>query len=188
MSVAAPLRPEMEEHVRAILQTLGEDPDREGLRETPGRVVRSLLELTDGYSQDPAEILATTFEHATDEMVMLRSVEFWSLCEHHLLPFHGRAHVAYLPSGRVAGLSKLARLVQCHARRLQLQERMTEDIARDLEVHLGARGTAVLIEAEHACMRMRGVRAGGTMVTSAYNGEMREPDRRREFLALVDRA
>lgn len=188
MTVVAPVRPDMEEHVRALLRTLGEDTERDGLRDTPARVVRSLMELTEGYAQDPADILSTTFEEATEDLVLLRDVEFSSLCEHHLLPVHGRAHVAYLPADRVVGLSKLARLVHCHARRLQIQERMTNDIARDLADHLGARGTAVLIEAEHACMRMRGVRARGTMVTSAYLGEMREPDRRREFLALVDRA
>ena len=174
--------------VRSLLSFVGEDPGRDGLRETPARVARALLEMTEGYSQDPAAILGTVFEEPMEEMVLLRDVEFWSLCEHHLLPFHGRASVAYLPRDRVVGLSKLARLVQCHARRLQLQERLTRDVAESLARHLDCRGAAVLVEAEHACMRMRGVRGGGAMVTSAFLGEMRDPPRRREFLGLLGRA
>ncbi|MGQ0535103.1 MAG: GTP cyclohydrolase I FolE [Methanobacteriota archaeon] len=174
-----------EEAVRAILRATGEDPEREGLRETPRRVIRAFRELTEGYSEDPAEILSRDFVDAYDEIVIVEGIEFWSLCEHHLLPFHGKATVAYLPNGRVVGLSKLARLVHGFARRLQVQERLTDQIADAIEEHLGTRGVAVHVEAQHMCMSMRGVQVPATTVTRAFRGALRDGERRREFLDLV---
>lgn len=179
------LDPEMA--VRALLRHLGEDPDREGLVDTPGRVVRALGELTAGYGQDPAVILERRFTEACDEMVVLSGVTFTSLCEHHLLPFVGTVDLGYVPNGQVVGLSKLARLVECFARRLQVQERMTLQVAQALELHLGAAGVAVLVRAHHSCMGCRGVqKPTAVMVTSAMLGIMRDqPATRAEFLALV---
>ncbi|MGH2404524.1 MAG: GTP cyclohydrolase I, partial [bacterium] len=136
---------------------------------------------------DPAEILAREFTEGYDEMVAVHGVEFWSLCEHHLLPFHGTATIAYLPEGRVVGLSKLARLVQAFARRLQVQERLTDQIADAIDRHLETRGVAVHVEAEHLCMAMRGVRLPATTVTRAFRGAFREGEPRREFIELVQR-
>lgn len=175
------------EAIRTLLEIIGEDPDREGLRETPDRILRSWDELFAGYGQDPADILSTTFEEVEgyEEFVLLKDIPFSSTCEHHMLPFEGVAHVAYLPQGRVVGLSKLARLVDCFARRLQLQERMTQHIAQALMLHLDARGAAVLIEGTHGCMTCRGVRKEGTtMITTAFEGEFRIPERRSEFISL----
>ena len=172
-----------ETHVRGLLEALGEDPARDGLRDTPARVLRSLREMTQGYHEDPAEILAQKFGAESREMVVLRRVPFRSLCEHHLLPFEGHATVAYIPDDGVLGLSKLARLVRCFARRLQVQERMTQQIVDALMEHGGAQGAAALVEAEHACMRLRGVREEATMVTSAYRGVLDAPGQRQEFLA-----
>jgi GTP cyclohydrolase I len=174
--------------LRTLLEILGEDPDREGLRETPDRVIRSWAELYAGYRQDPGEILATTFEEVEgyQEFVLLKDIPFESTCEHHMLPFTGTAHVAYLPDGQVVGLSKLARLVDCFARRLQIQERMTQSIADALMHHLNARGAAVKIEAAHSCMSCRGVKkSGASMVTVAFHGAYAEPSNRNEFLALT---
>lgn len=174
--------------VRSLLEYVGEDPDREGLVDTPGRVLRALAELTQGHLQDPSVILERTFPDHYDEMVVLRGVTFTSLCEHHLLPFVGTARVGYIPApGRgVVGLSKLARLVQCFAQRLQVQERMTMQIADALEEHLHPLGVGVLVEAHHSCMGCRGVRQpGAVMVTSALRGALRdEPETRAEFLSL----
>jgi GTP cyclohydrolase I len=175
--------------VRTLISWLGEDPNREGLRDTPARVARAMREMTSGYRDRPGAILARRFAEDSDEMIVVRGISFQSLCEHHLLPFHGRAHVAYLPgpSGGVVGLSKLARLVECYARRLQVQERMTRQIARDIMEHLEARGAAVLIEASHACMINRGVRQPASMmVTSAVLGSFRDDARARsEFFSLA---
>lgn len=176
--------------LRTLLEIIGEDPDREGLKDTPDRVLRSWTEIFAGYHQDPAEILSTTFEEVEgyQEFVLLKDIPFDSTCEHHMLPFDGRAHIAYLPSDRVVGLSKLARLVDCFARRLQIQERMTQHIAQALMTHLGARGVAVLVEGVHGCMTCRGVRKeGSTMVTTAFEGEFARSDRRAEFLMLTTR-
>lgn len=174
--------------VRRLLSHLGEDPDREGLVDTPGRVVRALAELTAGYGQDPAVILERRFAEPCDEMVILAGVDFTSLCEHHLLPFVGTADVGYVPNGTVVGLSKLARLVECYARRLQVQERLTIQVAEAIMEHLGARGAAVVIRAHHSCMGCRGVRKQtATMVTSSMLGIMRDqPATRAEFLALAN--
>lgn len=176
------LHPEGEAAVEHLLEMIGEDPTRDGLEETPKRVVRSLLELTQGYEQDPGEILSTVFEEDYEEIVLVRRVPFSSLCEHHLLPVHGHATVAYLPDDGVVGLSKISRLVQAFARRLQVQERMTRQIAEAIDEHLGPRGVAVLIEAEHACMSMRGIQTPATMVTRAFLGAFEDPEERARFL------
>ena len=175
----------VESAVRTILFGLGETPGREGLRDTPRRVKRAMLEMTSGYKDNPATILSARFTAKTyDEMVVVRGIEFWSLCEHHLLPFHGVATVGYIPNGKVVGLSKVARLVHCFSRRLQIQERMTEEIAQALETHLKPKGVAVVVRATHLCMAMRGVKTPAEMVTSRLLGGMLEPTTRAEFLAL----
>lgn len=174
--------------VREILAAIGEDPDRDGLLDTPERVARAWGELVGGYGRDAEELLGTTFDIAHDEMVLVKDIEVVSLCEHHLLPFTGVAHVAYIPSadGRVTGLSKLARLVELYARRLQVQERLTTQIADALVEHLGARGVMVVVEAEHTCMTMRGVRKPGSQtVTSAVRGQLRNPATRAEAMSLI---
>jgi GTP cyclohydrolase I len=176
------------EAIRTILRSIGEDPDREGLRDTPDRVTRSWSEIFAGYGQDPAEILSTTFADVNgySEMILLRDINFSSTCEHHMLPFTGVAHVAYLPSERVVGLSKLARLVDCYAKRLQIQERMTRDIAKAVMHHLAPLGCGVVIEATHGCMVCRGVKKeGATMVTSSLEGDFHNPATRAEFMALI---
>ena len=175
-----------ERAVATLLEYVGEDPSRDGLRDTPARVVRSLRELTSGYDSDPSAILSRTFEESSDELILLRGIEFHSTCEHHLLPFHGTVTVGYLP-GRVVGISKLARLVDCFARRLQIQERLTNQIAHAIETHLEARGTGVVVSARHLCMACRGVRKESTvMVTSAMLGGLRtDAASRAEFLRLA---
>jgi GTP cyclohydrolase IA len=176
--------------VRELLIGLGEDPDREGLRETPARVARAYRELTAGSAQDAGDHLCRVFsqEQAGDDLVLLKGIRFVSVCEHHLLPFTGVAHVAYLPShGRVAGLSKLARTVDVFARRLQLQEKLTAEVAEALEQHLDPRGVAVVVEAEHSCLALRGARKeDARMVTTAFRGAF-EHDRglRGEVLGLM---
>jgi GTP cyclohydrolase I len=163
--------------IRELLEAIGEDPSREGLRETPRRVADMYVELFEGIESDPGEHLRVTFEVGHDEMVMVRDIPFTSLCEHHLVPFVGHAHVAYLPAadGRIAGLSKLARLVEGYARRLQVQERMTTQVVEAMERELKPRGSIVVIEAEHFCMSMRGVKKEGmTTVTSAVRGVFRD--------------
>ena len=161
----------IEKAVRDILVAVGEDPDREGLVHTPNRVARMYAELFAGLTQDPAEHLSVGFTEPYDEMVVLRNISFYSMCEHHLMPFMGKAHVAYLPSGKVIGVSKLARVVEVCARRPQVQERLTIQIADLVMDKLDARGAGVIIEAEHTCMTIRGVRKPGSqMVTSAMRG------------------
>ena len=174
-----------EDAVVTLLQFMGEDPERDGLAGTPERVVRAWRELTAGYAEDPAEILSRTFEETSDEMIILRGITFHSMCEHHLLPFQGTAAIGYLP-GKVVGISKLARLVHCFARRLQIQERMTRQIADAVQEHLGARGVGVIVRAQHLCMACRGVRQEETeMVTSAMLGTLRsDATSRAEFLRL----
>jgi GTP cyclohydrolase I len=191
MATSTSIPPQLDEAklaLRTLLKTIGEDPDREGLIDTPDRVIRAWAEIFAGYQQNPDAILATTFEEVEgyDEMVLLKDIPFHSTCEHHMLPFDGKAHVAYLPNRKVVGLSKLARLVDCFARRLQIQERLTRQIVQALMEHLQPRGAAVLVEASHGCMVCRGVKKeGAAMVTTAYEGDMREPHARSEFLTLI---
>jgi GTP cyclohydrolase I len=164
----------IERAVREILIAVGEDPDREGLLETPARVARMYAEMFSGLAQDPRQHTQKFFSEQYDEVVLVRDISFCSMCEHHLLPFIGTAHVAYIPNGKVIGLSKIARVVEVISRRPQVQERMTEDIANLLEGELDARGVAVVIEAQHSCMTIRGVKkAGSSMVTSAMKGVFR---------------
>ena len=175
--------------VRELLLAVGEDPDRPGLQDTPDRVARSYAETFAGLWQDPADVLSTTFDEDHDEMVLVKDIPMYSTCEHHLVPFHGVAHVGYIPGedGRVTGLSKLARLVEVYARRPQVQERMTSQIADALDGVLKPRGVLVVIEAEHLCMAMRGVRKpGSSTVTSAVRGIFREnAATRSEAMSLI---
>ena len=184
-----PTREEAEEAVRTLIRWAGDEPEREGLQGTPDRVVRAYEEFFGGYLEDPAEILERTFEEVEgyDEMVLLRDIRFESHCEHHLAPIIGKAHVAYLPSHRVVGISKLARIVEAYARRLQIQEKMTAQIANTIQDVLQPLGVAVVIEATHQCMTTRGVHKPGTaMVTSRMLGDFRSNDStRREFLAMI---
>ncbi len=179
--------PRIERAVREILIAVGEDPDREGLIKTPNRVARAYGELMAGLQDDPKRHLKTVFNERYDEVVLLRDIEFHSLCEHHLLPFTGKAHVAYLPDGKVVGLSKLARLVEGYARRPQVQERLTTQIADALMEELQPIGAACVIEATHTCMTIRGAKKhGAVMVTSALRGIFKEnPSSRAEMLALM---
>lgn len=174
--------------VRELLVAVGEDPDRDGLRETPARVARAYAETFAGLRQDPADVLATSFDIGHDELVLVTDIDVYSTCEHHLVPFHGVAHVGYIPAadGRIAGLSKLARLVDVYARRPQVQERMTAQVADALMEHLQPRGVIVVVECEHLCMSMRGVRKPGSRTTtSAMRGQLRDPATRAEALALI---
>ena len=179
--------PRIERAVREILIAVGEDPDREGLLKTPNRVARAYVELMAGLSEDPRMHLNTVFHEQYDEVVLLRDIEFHSLCEHHLLPFTGKAHVAYLPDGKVVGLSKLARLVDGYARRPQVQERLTSQIADALMEALNPMGAACVIEATHTCMTIRGAKKpGSVMVTSALRGIFKENSASRaEILSLM---
>ncbi|HET9380184.1 MAG TPA: GTP cyclohydrolase I FolE [Streptomyces sp.] len=174
--------------VRELLLAVGEDPDREGLRETPARVARAYRELLAGLWQEPQDVLTTTFDLGHDEMVLVKDIEIVSLCEHHLLPFHGVAHVGYIPadSGKITGLSKLARLVEVFARRPQVQERLTTQIADSLMSILDARGAIVVVEAEHMCMSVRGIRKpGAKTTTSAVRGQLRDATTRAEAMSLI---
>ena len=180
--------PRAEAAVRELLIAIGEDPTREGLRDTPARVARSARELYAGLWQDPAEVLARTFSIDHDEMVIVRDIPMYSTCEHHLLPFHGVAHIGYIPAedGRVTGLSKLARLVEIFARRPQVQEQITTQVADALVEHLEVQGVIVVIEAEHLCMSMRGVqKPGSRTITSAVRGQLRNPATRAEAMSLL---
>jgi GTP cyclohydrolase I len=178
------------ELVEALLLELGEDPDRQGLRATPERVARAFRELTEGYAVKPEEVIAdATFEQDYDEMVVVKDIPFYSLCEHHMLPFFGEVHVGYLPKGKVIGLSKIPRLVEIFSHRLQIQEQLTRQIAEALNEALAPQGVGVVIEARHLCMEMRGVETpGGHMMTSCMLGTFRrDPRTRAEFLHLVRR-
>ena len=195
MSSTAPVKLEFasetaaEKAVTTLLRFIGEDPQRDGLADTPARVVKAWREMTAGYEEDPAEILSRTFDETSDEMIILRGISFYSTCEHHLLPFYGEAQVGYLP-GRVVGISKLARLVNCFARRLQIQERMTRQIAEAIEQHLDAKGVGVVLRAHHLCMGCRGVKQEQTeMVTSSMLGKLRnDASTRAEFLRLCSQS
>jgi GTP cyclohydrolase IA len=173
--------------VRELLLAIGEDPDREGLRETPRRIAQMYEEIFSGLTADPAEFLKVSFDEGHDEMVILRDVPFYSVCEHHLLPFHGKAHVGYIPRGNIVGISKIARVVEAFAKRPQVQERLTCEIAESIFQHLQPDGVAVVVEAEHLCMTMRGVRKpGSSVITSAVRGTFESSAvTRSEFLALV---
>lgn len=181
-------KPRIEAAVREILAAIGEDPERDGLRDTPARVARAYEEFFAGLTQDPADILGTVFELGHEEMILVKDIELYSTCEHHLVPFHGVAHVAYIPGadGRITGLSKIARLVDVYAKRPQVQERLTTQVADALVTELGARGVIVVVEAEHLCMSMRGVRKPGSRtVTSAVRGVMRDGATRAEAMSLI---
>lgn len=174
--------------VREILLAIGEDPDRDGLVDTPKRVAKAYTEFFGGLHRDPAELLATTFDIDHDEMVLVKDISFYSTCEHHLVPFHGKAHIGYIPgaNGKVTGLSKLARLVELYARRPQVQERLTTQIVMALMDYLQPRGAIVVVECEHMCMSMRGVqKPGAKTVTSAVRGQLREQATRAEAMSLI---
>jgi GTP cyclohydrolase I len=177
--------------VESLLVELGEDPERQGLKATPSRVSKALRQLTDGYGVNPADVISdAVFDQDYDEMVVVKDIPFYSLCEHHMLPFFGSCHVGYLPKGKVVGLSKIPRLVGVFAHRLQLQERMTKEIAEALNASLLPKGVGVVLEARHLCMEMRGVeKPGGQMITSCMLGTFRkDPRTRAEFLELVRRS
>lgn len=180
--------PRIEAAVREILIAIGEDPDRSGLVETPQRVARAYAEMFAGLHQDPAQVLSRTFDISHQELVLVKDIPFYSTCEHHLVPFHGSAHVGYIPSaeGKVTGLSKLARLVDVFAKRPQVQERLTTEIVDALVAYLKPRGAIVVVECEHMCMSMRGVRKpGAKTVTSAVRGILHEPATRAEAMSLI---
>ncbi|MFY9913301.1 MAG: GTP cyclohydrolase I FolE [Nocardioidaceae bacterium] len=178
----------VEAAVRELLIGIGENPDRDGLRDTPGRVARAYAETFAGLRMRAEDVLTTTFDIGHDELILVKDIEVWSMCEHHLVPFNGVAHVGYIPSseGRITGLSKLARLVDVYARRPQVQERLTTQVADSLMRILKPRGVIVIFECEHLCMTMRGVRKGGSKtVTSAVRGQLRDPATRAEAMSLI---
>lgn len=178
-----------EEAVHTILTLIGEDTSREGLEKTPARVFKAFEFMTQGYTQDPKQVLGDAlFESSNDEMVLIRDIEFYSMCEHHLLPIIGRAHVAYIPNGKVVGLSKIPRMVNIFARRLQIQEQLTEQIAGAIHDVIKPKGVGVVLQARHMCMEMRGVeKINSTTTTSALRGSfLKNPDTRREFFSLIN--
>jgi GTP cyclohydrolase I len=186
--VERPSRAEAEDAVRTLLRWVGENPGREGLLDTPKRVVKAYEQFFAGYHQDPDEILGTVFEEVEgyDDMVLVKDIDFAAHCEHHMVPFIGKAHIAYYPNGGVVGLSKLARLVEIYARRLQTQETMTAQIADALEQALEPMGVGVMIEAEHMCMSIRGVqKKGASTVTTRFTGRLRDPAEQVRFLSLI---
>ncbi len=175
-------------HYREILTLLGEDPEREGLLKSPERIAKAMAFLTRGYAQDPHEILRSAmFKEEYKQMVLVKDIQLYSLCEHHMLPFYGKAHVAYIPNGQITGLSKVARVVECYARRLQVQERLTVQIRDCIQEALNPMGVAVVIEASHMCMQMRGVeKQGSSTTTSAFTGIfLKDPRTREEFMNLI---
>lgn len=181
---------QLQYHYAEILKLLGEDPAREGLLKTPERVAKAMAFLTRGYGQDPKEIIRSAlFREEYKQMVLVKDIDIYSLCEHHMIPFYGKAHVAYIPNGQITGLSKIARVVECFARRLQVQERLTVQIRDCIQEALNPMGVAVVIEAAHMCMQMRGVeKQGATTTTSAFTGIfLRDPRTREEFLNLIGR-
>ncbi len=177
-----------ENAIRELLLAIGEDPDRDGLLDTPARVARMYAEVFAGLRQDPADIMSTTFDLAHDEMVLVRDIEVWSMCEHHLVPFFGQAHVGYIPEadGKITGLSKMARLVDLFAKRPQVQERLTTQVADAMEQFLNPQGVIVVLECEHLCMAMRGVKKPGSRtITSAVRGQLRDGATRAEAMSLI---
>ena len=179
---------ELKVHYREILRLLGEDPEREGLLKTPERVAKAMSFITKGYTEDPIEILKSAlFKEEYKQMVLVKDIELYSICEHHMLPFYGKAHVAYIPNGQITGLSKIARVVECFARRLQVQERLTVQIRDSIQEALNPMGVAVVIEASHMCMQMRGVeKQSSATTTSAFTGIfLSDPRTREEFMTLI---
>lgn len=181
------LQEELAAHYLQILNLLGEDPSREGLQKTPIRVARAWIELTRGYHEDPIAIIRSAlFKETYHNMVVVKDIEFYSLCEHHMLPFFGKAHIAYIPNGEITGLSKLARIVNTFSHRLQVQERMTEQIAKCIHEALNPLGVMVVVEARHLCMQMRGVAKQNAETTTTYAiGAFEDPEKRQEFLAQI---
>ena len=182
-----PTQLQIAEHVRAILSLIGEDPNREGLFKTPRRVARAMSFLTGGYEQDPVAILnSAKFNEDYSQMVIVRDINFYSLCEHHMLPFYGKVHVAYIPNGQVTGLSKIARVVDCFSHRLQIQERMTKQIRECIQTALQPLGVMVVVEAQHMCIQMRGIEKQGSVTqTMYYTGVFENIEKRKEFLHLI---
>ena len=183
-----PAGEEIQQHVRRILQLLGEDPEREGLQRTPLRVARAMLDLTRGYGQDPVAILKSAIFHeeGCNQMVIVKDIDFFSMCEHHMLPFYGKAHVAYIPNGHITGLSKIARVVNIFSHRLQVQERLTHQIMECINDTLKPQGVMVVVEAKHMCMQMRGVEKQNSITTtSAYSGVFEAMKVREEFMSLL---
>lgn len=180
-------RDEVIENIKEILIYLGENPKREGLKNTPERMIKSWNKLLGGYNRDPKKVLSTVFEDgACDELVVLKDIEFYSTCEHHFLPFYGKVHIGYIPDGLVVGISKLARLVEVYSRRLQIQERLTTQIADMINNILNPKGVMVVIEAQHLCMTSRGVeKQNSVMVTNAIRGVFKEEDARQEFMSVI---
>lgn len=178
---------QIEEHIHAILNLLGEDAQREGLLKTPTRVAKAMKNLTCGYEQDPVAILnSAKFNENYRQMVIVRDINFYSLCEHHMLPFYGKVHVAYIPNGQVTGLSKIARVVDCFSHRLQIQERMTKQIRECIQEALSPLGVMVVVEAQHMCMQMRGVEKQGSITTTSdFCGAFNQAKTREEFLQLI---
>lgn len=178
---------EVTDHYQRILREIGEDPAREGLLKTPERAAKAMLFLTHGYGQDAVEILrGAMFRESYSEMVLIKDIEVYSLCEHHMLPFYGKAHVAYIPDGHIVGLSKIPRVVDVFARRLQVQERLTDDILECINTTLKPKGVAVVIEAAHMCMMMRGVQKQNSVTTtSGFRGQFEKSETRNEFLKLI---
>lgn len=178
---------ELRSHVQGILRLLGEDDSREGLQKTPYRVARAMLALTRGYSEDPIAILnSAKFSEDYRQMVIVRDINFYSLCEHHMIPFYGKVHVAYIPNGQVTGLSKIARVVDCFSHRLQIQERMTKQIRECIQDALKPLGVMVVVEAQHMCMQMRGVEKQGSITTTSdFSGAFNQAKTREEFLQLI---
>ena len=178
---------ELQVHVRRILELMGEDPEREGLLKTPQRVARAMATLTGGYSQDPIALLnSAKFKEDYSQMVIVKDINFYSLCEHHMLPFYGRVHVAYIPNGYITGLSKIARVVDCFSHRLQVQERMTLQIRQAIQEALRPLGVMVVVEAQHMCMQMRGVEKQGSITTTSdFCGAFNQAKTREEFLQLI---
>ncbi len=177
----------IQEHIRCILELLGEDAKREGLEKTPLRVSKAMSDLTCGYTQDPVAILnSAKFNEEYKQMVIVRDINFYSLCEHHMLPFYGKVHVAYIPDGQVTGLSKIARVVDCFSHRLQIQERMTKQIRESIQEALHPLGVMVVVEAQHMCMQMRGVQKQGSITTTSdFSGAFNQAKTREEFLSLI---
>jgi GTP cyclohydrolase IA len=176
----------MEKEIRKIIEFIGDDPEREGLIETPKRVIKSWQKLFGGYNQDPKDIMKTFTEDACDEMVVLKNIEFYSTCEHHMIPFFGKIHIGYIPNGKVLGISKLARLVEIYARRLQIQEKLVSQIAEVIMTFLNPKGVIVIAEAQHLCMLARGVeKQNSIMITSAIRGVFKEVETRNEFMNLI---
>ena len=182
-----PIQQQISEHIRTILGLIGEDAQREGLLKTPKRVAKAMTFLTEGYGQDPVAILnSAKFNEDYRQMVIVRDINFYSLCEHHMLPFYGKVHVAYIPNGQVTGLSKIARVVDCFSRRLQIQERMTKQIRECIQEALQPLGVMVVVEAQHMCMQMRGVQKQGSITTTSdFCGAFKQAKTREEFLQLI---